>query len=67
MNHDDINENDDHAVNNKDQLEPQTPDENGEKDDFDRCLFTFSLVNSYGSSELDKITDDDKPIKLTSE
>ena len=29
-------------------------------------LFTFSVINSYGNAEMDKIKDADEPIKFTS-
>ncbi len=30
-------------------------------------LFKFAVVNSYGSAEMEKIKDDGKPIKISSE
>ncbi|XP_067683901.1 ubiquitin carboxyl-terminal hydrolase 15-like isoform X1 [Haliotis asinina] len=42
-------------------------EEEEEEEDGPRRLFTFSQVNSYGSSELDgKLLDDGRPLKLTS-
>ena len=42
-------------------------EEKEEPEEDDHRLFSFSVINSYGSSEVQKIKDDGNPIRFSSE
>ena len=46
----------------------ENEDENVNESEEDKKprMFSFHAINSYGNAEVDKITDDDTPIKLSS-
>jgi hypothetical protein len=54
---------------NDENMEKKSDEDEEEKDETeedDHRLFTLSVINSYGSSEVQKIKDDGKPIRFTS-